>query len=321
MRRRPTAAAAAVLTVLLLLFILQSVRKASRRHPPAEAIPLEPAPSLLYGTIEPQGKAARVVPRSTGVIRDILVAEGGRVRRGEAVLVLEDGLERASLAAARAREESAAAAAALARDQWERGEALFRGGGIPESERTRLRFGRDLSEAELASRRCDAELAAERLEERVLRSPADGIVYRLDLRRGEGFGPSDAGKVVIGSPALDCVCDAEALWIGRVDTTARYRVVSAETGEALGTARYVSASRTLRPRSARTEDPALRSSADYQEVVFRFTPDRPNLPIGLSVMVLKDDGSGAEAPGAAPPGGGAPRSGPSDADGERGGAG
>ena len=63
---------------------------------------------------------------------------------------------------------------------------------------------------------------------------------------------------------------------------------NAETGESIGTARFGSRSRYLRPRQLQTEDPKDKSSAKYQEVIMRFVPDQPDLPIGLPVLVRPD---------------------------------
>ncbi|HLP48563.1 MAG TPA: hypothetical protein VK469_21665, partial [Candidatus Kapabacteria bacterium] len=64
-----------------------------------------------------------------------------------------------------------------------------------------------------------------------------------------------------------------------------YLVFHAETGERLGKGYFISASRYLRPKMVETEDAKERLSALYQEIILRFAPDRPGLPIGLPVMV------------------------------------
>lgn len=145
---------------------------------------------------------SRVVKLSSpvsGVLAEVRVDRGDRVRAGEVVAELESGVERAELALAERRIESfrflIAAAEARRRMRegrldrqrrllatrttteanFEEAEAEFEQ-AVQELARTRL-------EEELA--RTERDRAAARLEQRILRSPVDGVVIERALNPGE----------------------------------------------------------------------------------------------------------------------------------------
>jgi multidrug efflux pump subunit AcrA (membrane-fusion protein) len=271
---------------VLVLFNVITLRRASRKPASEPAAPAANAsPNVFYGQIEPKGRLIRIRPSVSGIVRDIPVREGQTVRRGQVLCALDDAVERAEHEAALSRVEYSRRAAALSADRFKRGETLFRGGGTTESDFIQLKLTKELDEAQIDLRIKEADLAQAGLNLHTLRAPSDGRVYKCDIRPGEFFGPSDADRLWIGSVELELRCDLEALWIGRIDTSAACLVIHAETNQPLGKAFFVSFSGYLRPRSVSTEDPQERQSAKYQEVILRFVPERPGLPIGLPVMV------------------------------------
>jgi len=116
-------------------------------------------------------------------------------------------------------------------------------------------------------------------------APKEGLVYKFDVRVGESFGIGDVDKIIVGSSEFQISCDLEALWIGKIRTTGAYDVFNAETEEGIGTATFRSASRYLRPKTIRTEQPGESFSTDYQEVIMDFQPSISDIPINLPVML------------------------------------
>ncbi len=129
-----------------------------------------------------------------------------------------------------------------------------------------------------------------------LQAPCDGIIYRCDLREGEAFQVNDRDRLVLGAPELQVCCDVDLLWVGKVDRKKLYVVLNAENYEEIGTASYRSASRYLRPKSLRSEDPGEKLSTNYQEIIFDFQPHRRDLPISLPVIVKVPDIPPVQAP-------------------------
>jgi len=275
--------------VLVLWFIVGSIRNASKRNAPAEPIPLNAAALVLYGRVEPEGLEIRLSPSVSGTVKAVFVTEGQLLRRGQVLLLLDDAVLRAERAAVAARLDLARKSVELSRDQWNRGEALYKGESLNAAEYVRLKNKLETDEAELRLRLREFELADTRLGERSLESPIDGRLYKFDVRPGEFLSTGQGRPIIVGSSRLEIRCDVEPFWIGRIDSSAGYRVFHAETNQPLGSAVFKSVLPYLRPKKLRTEDAQERLLSDYQEAVFQFKSDLPNPPIGLPVY-LKHEG-------------------------------
>jgi len=288
MKKRIRNSLALVLTSLSIVFIVTSVRKASRKFPPAEPVQMNTSEMVFYGQVQPAGKAIRMGPKVSGTVQEVLVREGEFVRKGQTLCILDDAVEKKALEGALARVAFSRKAAEMSAEKWTRGEALYRGKSITDLEYIQSKLKKELDEADVAVGMREAELAEVKRNERRVVAPSNGMVYKLDLRPGEAFQVTDSDRILFGSPLLELRCDLEAYWIDRLDTMNVYRVFHAETGEPLGKATYVSASRYLRPKQVQTENPQERMSAVYQEIILRFIPDKRRPPIGLPVMVKMD---------------------------------
>ncbi|MGQ0752035.1 MAG: efflux RND transporter periplasmic adaptor subunit [Betaproteobacteria bacterium] len=147
--------------------------------------------------IEPE-RVADIGSPVIGVIQTVLVERGDRVRKGQAVAVLRNDVERAAvnLAQSRARmdadEKAALASHNFARQRLARAQDLFRKEFI-----SKQALDQAIAEAEVAEQRLaqareqqlalakELSLAQARLEERTIRSPFDGIVAERFLSAGE----------------------------------------------------------------------------------------------------------------------------------------
>jgi multidrug efflux pump subunit AcrA (membrane-fusion protein) len=274
-----------IIIIALITFNIVTVRRVSQRPGPAKPPTLNESPVRIYGVVEPVGKGISVGPRTAGVVRELLVAEGDTVRAGQLLCVLENTVQRAELETARARVALSRKAAELSRDEYRRNAALLADGSISESQYTQLKLTKELDEQQVALCEKELELARARLDDLNIISPRDGIIYLCDIRPGEFFGTGESERIVMGLGALQVRCDVEVIWIGRLDEDATYQVLNAETGEVIGTASYLGSSRYLRSKRFTTEDPEERMSARYQEVIMSFDPRDAGTPIRLPVMV------------------------------------
>lgn len=274
-----------IVIVVLVVFNITTVRRVSERPEPAAPPVLNEAPVRIYGVVEPAAEEIVVSPREPGVVGELHVAEGDTVRAGQLLCVMANDVRRAELAAARARVALGRAAAALSRDEYRRNAALLADGSISESQYTQLKLTKELDEQQVDLYEKELALARARLEHLDVTAPRDGIVYLCDIREGEFFGAGGGRRIVLGAVSLQISCDVEVIWIDRLAEEATYTVLNAETGEPVGTARYVGSSRYLRAKRFSTEDPEERMSARYQEVIMAFTPERRDIPIRLPVMV------------------------------------
>jgi RND family efflux transporter MFP subunit len=133
-----------------------------------------------------------------GLVESVLVDRGDVVRKGQVVVTLESGPERAALAIARSRAsmtgpvEAAQARVEFAKTKEKRQEELYRQKFVSSSALDEARTERKLAESELRvalENQKLAELEVTRAEEllamRVIRSPFNGVVVERLLDPGE----------------------------------------------------------------------------------------------------------------------------------------
>lgn len=208
-----------VIIVAVIIFNIMVIRIVSKKDQPATPPVLNESALVIYGTIEPAGKALHISPKMSGIVKELYIREGDMVKNGQALCALENIVQDASMSTV------------------------------------------------------------------LVTAPRDGLIYKCDIRIGETFNAGDKDRIILGSSDLQICCDVDIIWIGKIDTARPYNVFNAETGESIGTGTYHSASQYLRPKSIRTEEPGEKFSTQYQEVIMDFKPSKPQISIGLSVML------------------------------------
>jgi len=146
-----------------------------------------PAVELVYATgyIEPQ-QPVEVQARITAPVERVLVEEGQRVTRGQALFVLADDEQQALLAQSAAQRRAA--------DQVEgRTVALFRQGWVTKA-------ARDQAIANADAARAGQATANARRDQLVVRALVDGTVIKRDIEPGELATPSRV-LAQLGDPA------------------------------------------------------------------------------------------------------------------------
>lgn len=170
--------------------------------PPAAGSPS----GLVRGIVRPARRAelAAAVP---GVIAEVFVGEGQRVRAGDPIARLDDGAARAALAVAvAAADRRGALALAEAR------QAALEGGRSPESAdisgpppapvreaRARVLAARE----DLAVAAAAATLERRRLEQHVVRAPFDGRIVRIHRDLGEAIAAGEPLAVLVDASRLE----------------------------------------------------------------------------------------------------------------------
>lgn len=145
-----------------------------------------PAAELVYATgfVEAR-QPVSVAARITAPVLKVLVAEGERVRRGQALVILSDDEQRALLDQAQAQRRSAEQV------EW-RTLALFRDGWVTKA-------ARDAAVAEADAARAGQRTASARLDQLVVRAEIDGQVTRRDVEPGELATPTRV-LMLLGDP-------------------------------------------------------------------------------------------------------------------------
>jgi RND family efflux transporter MFP subunit len=271
---------------IVVIVVVFFVGFAVKRSAPVKAAPVPPklasAPARVYGVIEPLGGAVYVSAQVPRAVARIVAREGDTVRAGQPLVVLESSVEQAQVRAASDLATAAERAYAISREAYERAAGLFATKGISEQDYRQALLKAGLDSANFGAAQADAELARAQLDQLTLKSPVDGIVYKLDLRLGQSLAAGDDSKITVGSPRQQARMFVESFWLGRLKVGDSYTVVNSETGSELGTGRVVSLSPYVGGRTVRTDDSNERFDAEYQVVVLEL--DATGLPLGLNVV-------------------------------------
>ncbi len=163
----------------------------------ATVLPAEHQSGFMLGAVRPADTALLGAPID-GLLLNVAVEEGQRVRQGELIAVIDDRAAAATVAAARhtasltAEIDRATAERDLAKTQRDRTERALRAGGANEYELieadARLRSAEaTLTAAHDTQKQAELqlELAVARLERHRIRAPFDGVVTRLHTSSGE----------------------------------------------------------------------------------------------------------------------------------------
>jgi len=216
----------AVAVVLFVVFaVLRSAPRKSAPVPPK----LADAPARIYGTVEPLGGPVYVaaqVPRS--IVR-IAVREGDVVQAGEALVILESSVEEAQVRSALDRAVAADNASAISREASERASGLYATKGISEQDYRQALLKARLDSANASAARSDAALAQTQLGQLTLKSPVNGIVYKLDVQLGQTLTAGDDSKIIVGLARQQARMFVESFWLGRLKVGAGLKVFDSET--------------------------------------------------------------------------------------------
>jgi len=270
-----------VVAVVIFFVVFAVLRSAPRKSAPVPPKPAE-SPARIYGTVEPLGGPVYVaaqVPR--GVVR-IAVRESDAVGAGQTLVVLESGVEQAQVRAALDRAVAAENAYAISREAAVRASGLYATKGISEQDYRQAVLQAGLDSANAAAARADAALAQAQLDQLTLKSPVDGIVYKLDVQLGQTLAAGDDSRIIVGAAAQQARMFIESFWLGRLRAGEVYRIHDSETNRDLGAGRVVSLSPYVGNRTVRTDDVQERFDAEYQIVVVAL--DTTGLPLGLNVV-------------------------------------
>ena len=160
------------------------------------AAPAAAAPAL--GCLIEPDRVADVGSPVVAVIESVEVERGQTVQKGQVLVILRAGVERAAFDAARSRADAnadlkaAAANAKFNRERLERAEDLFRQSFISQQALDQARTEAQLADQKLTQAReqqtvsaHERGMAAAQLSQRVIRSPMDGVVAERYMSAGE----------------------------------------------------------------------------------------------------------------------------------------
>ncbi len=258
---------------------------------PALAAPATPFAATVagVGVIEPRGEPIAIGTNQPGIVSAVHVEPGAHVRAGAPLFTIDDRAARAELAFAEAQLASAEVALADARDQSERARKSFERGATSDSEATHRRFALALAQTRLAEARARVQTIRTEIERLTVTSPADGKVWRVNVRDGE-FAPAGA----LAEPLLVLGDDTLLHVRVEIDQTDAQRVrpeapaVGSLRGDGARQAKlaFVRFEPLVQPKRELTGDGAERVDTRVLEVIYALPSDALRAFVGQQMDVF-----------------------------------
>lgn len=266
----------------LLIYIVY-VLDISRKAPlPAKTPQREKLPIKCYGIVEPKGREVFLIAPLPRRIISIEVTEGDTVEKSQPIFILDNEIEKATVEVAKAKVDEANALLAINLEDLPRKVALFEKNVIPSREYQQFIRKVDYEKSAVKRAQLELELAIVNLDRLTVRSPIDGLVYKLDVRLGEMLFPEDSRKIIIGAKTMQIRLFLEAFWRDLIQERDIFVIYDSETGKFLGKGAVQTISLSMGRRDFRTEDAQERFDTKFNEIILSL-PDDFHAPLGLSV--------------------------------------
>ena len=266
------------------IFIVSSFLKASRPPQAAEPPVIADAPVRIYGVLEPAGREVFVSPPLTRRVKAVYVTAGETVNHGQILAEMENDVERAQVALAEKKIALTRKAIELEADDVRRSLQLYKQKIDSEYQYIQAKLEQELEEERLLVTQDELSLAAAQLEQTLLRSPIDGILYKFDVRLGETLTAGDNSRIILGQKGYWARMWVESFWRERISPDSAYTLYDSETREKIGTGKFLKKTPYMGRRDFRTEDMQERFDTKFQEVILKVEPISDTLPIGITVI-------------------------------------
>lgn len=250
------------------------------------------------GRVDIEGGVIRLAARRDGIVEQVMVEEGDRVRSGQAIAQLDNQQARLGVELARAEVAQAQRAVATIRlklasaEREERRLAPLADERIaPRQEHDRARDEVLVLKSEMGSAMAAVDVATSRLrsaeseiEQRIVRAPLDGQIVRRQARPGDGVSTLNVTPLFLFAPNAERIVRAELeeRYLAQV-VPGQSAEVSLEADEATKfEAKVLRLGKVVGARTP-SDDPSERSDVRVVECVLSI--DAPNLLIGQRVIV------------------------------------
>jgi multidrug efflux pump subunit AcrA (membrane-fusion protein) len=279
-------------------FIFNSLAKSSKPPAVAKAPELPKVPERVYGIIEPAGREVYLTSASNRPVRKISVNEGDRVKKGQLMVELENEVELAQIQVAESGVELRRKELEISRYDLEKKKSLQeKGGAVAQYDIDQLRLKMEFDSLNLASAEKELALAREQLRQLELRSPIDGIIYKLEVKLGESLGTGETKRIILGSPDLWVRLYVETFWMDRFQIGDRFKVLDSETSREIGTGAVVSKTLFLSDRNFRVDAAGERFDAEFRQIILKLEPSRADIPLGMNVIATPENTGGRSPKG------------------------
>jgi HlyD family secretion protein len=285
-----------------LIGLLLAACEQKHSAPPAPIATVEASANALAsakGKVDIEGGIIRLAARRDGVIAEVLVEEGARVKRGQVLALLDDATARSNLSlaesevrqSAQEREKSTVELAAAEREVL-RLEPLARNETVARQELDRARDTHALAKvavqmamASIDSARARQVVAAREVEERKVVAPLDGQVIQRQARPGNGVSTLNVTPLFLFAPDRPRIVRAELeeQYLGLVAPNQAAEIVLEADNTKTWRGNVLRVGRLVGARTP-SDDPGEKQDNRVVEVVVSFE-DAQTLLIGQRVVV------------------------------------
>jgi membrane fusion protein (multidrug efflux system) len=159
-----------------------------------------------------------ISPKKAGIIDEILVKEGERVKRGQVLVQLDDVDARLQVERARARVQEAEAAVETNRNTLPRYRKLYESQVIPQQTLDELILKVKVDEAKLSLAKVELDMAKQNLLDHQIVSPIDGFVSLKIASLGEhvNVAPKDEIISIVQMDPLELEFYVPENWVGKI---------------------------------------------------------------------------------------------------------
>lgn len=268
------------------------------------APPATPFEKTVSGTgiVEANTRNIEVGSHLSGVVADVLVAEGQMVKEGDPLFIIDDQAARANLdkaneevAVAETQIKQAATALDDNKDQLTRAEGLKAGSSISVDTLQRRRFAVKSAEAALAMAKAERGRSAAMLEAaqvdlrlHTMKAPVTGRILKINIREGEYVNLMGGGSfIVMGNDRplhLRVQIDENDLW--RYNAKSEAQASLRSNKDIAFPLKFVRVEPYVMPKNSLSGDTSERVDTRVLEVVYSFDPKDEPVFIGQQLDVF-----------------------------------
>ncbi len=171
--------------IFAVVFVL--MRKSPPVHQPSEAPPISSYENKIAGVgiVESGSKDLSLGTQKAGVVSKIFVNEGQEVSHGQALFVIDDGAQKASLRLAQAAVKKAAVTLQEASEAWHRVEKLKDKRAISQEEYKNRFFAFQKAQHQMSEAQAEVGVQQAHLDQCTVKAPRAGRILRINIRLGE----------------------------------------------------------------------------------------------------------------------------------------
>jgi RND family efflux transporter MFP subunit len=151
-----------------------------------------------------------------GIVKEYPLVEGVRVKKGDAIMLLDDRAERIQLQNADGALRRAEAERVKAQKDFERIKSLYDEKIASDKQLSEVTYSLEQAEAACIQAKSSVEMAKLQLDYRRIQSPCDGVFFKKFKSVGEAVQRHEVVARVIDDSSLEVVVYASAVYFGKV---------------------------------------------------------------------------------------------------------